>query len=107
MKSESTVSQWRWYRRLVPVLLLSLTLFMSLRFPHITFNSAGHTFRSQSDPGKQREMQRPDLLEIAETTSSFVVNPSSSYQRQPINAHRALSPRRLPGAYYNRPPPLS
>ncbi len=88
-------------------MLLSLTLFMSVRFPHLTFNPGGHTVRSQSDPGKQREMQRLDLLEVAETTSSFVIHLSSNYQRQPVNAHRALSPRRLPGAYYNRPPPLS
>lgn len=86
---------------LVLVSLLSLT---SVYRPRHLGTGEHHAAKAQPSPTQQRNLKTTSF-ESASPTPTFVPIPVSHYVRQPLHADRTLSPRRLPGSYYNRPPP--
>lgn len=86
---------------LVLVSLLSLT---SVYRPRPLGFGEHHVARTQFAPTHQRNLKTTSF-ENAIPTPAYVPLPSRVYVRQPMHADRTLSPRRLPGSYYNRPPP--
>ena len=97
----------RWFSKdylavaLVLVALLSLT---SVYRPRPVGAGEHHVARTMSSPVHQRNLKSTSF-ESAAPSAVFVPLPISTYTRQPLHADRTLSPRRLPGSYYNRPPP--
>ena len=88
---------------LVLIALMSLTSVYRHPLTHAHKRTA---FERQSTPTQQRNLKSTDISSAA-PTQTFTPIPAPVYTRQPINADRTLSPRRLPGSYYNRPPPAS
>ncbi len=86
---------------LVLVALLSLTSVYRAR--HLGANEH-HVAKSRPEPTQQRTL-KSTTFESAAPTPVFMPLPTPHYVRQPLHADRTLSPRRLPGSYYNRPPP--
>lgn len=86
---------------LVLVSLLSLT---SVYRPRHFGTGEHHAAKSQATPTQQRNL-KTTTFESAAPTQVFIPMPASVYVRQPLHADRTFSPRRLPGAYFNRPPP--
>lgn len=86
---------------LVLLALLSLT---SVYRPRNVSYGGHHVIRHDSTPLNQRTLKSTNF-EVAVPVATFVPLPVPTYTRQPLHADRTLSPRRLPGSYYNRPPP--
>ena len=88
---------------LVLLALLSLT---SVYRPRTVVPGQHHAVKGQSTPVNQRNLKSTNF-ETAVPCALFSALPAPMYTRQPLHADRTLSPRRLPGSYYNRPPPAS
>ncbi len=86
---------------LVLLALLSLTTVYRAR---PLSSGEHHAAKSQMSPAHQRNLKSTSF-ETATPTPTYLPLPAPTYVRQPLNADRTLSPRRLPGSYYNRPPP--
>ena len=85
------------------VLLALLSLTSVYRARNVSYGGH-HVVKQDSTPLHQRNL-KSTTFEVAVPVASFVPLPTPTYTRQPLNADRTLSPRRLPGSYYNRPPP--
>lgn len=88
----------------VGLVLLALLTLTSVYRPRSVAEHQQRVVKTQSTPVNQRNLK---LTSFA-TAIPAVVHlplPAPAYVRQPLHAARTLSPRRLPGAYFNRPPP--
>jgi hypothetical protein len=90
----------------VGLVLLSLLSLTSVYRPRSGMAGEHHAVKGQSTPVNQRTL-KSTTFETAVPSAVFVPLPAPVYSRQPLHADRTLSPRRLPGTYYNRPPPAS
>ena len=86
---------------LVLVALLSLTSVYRAR--HLG-TSEHHVAKTRPEPTQQRNL-KTTTFESAAPVPVYLPLPTADYVRQPLHADRTLCPRRLPGSYYNRPPP--
>jgi hypothetical protein len=86
---------------LVVLALLSLT---TVYRPRPVHRDRQHAVKTLTAPTHQRTLKSTNF-ETAAPTPVYSHLPAPTFVRQPIHADRSLSPRRLPGSYYNRPPP--
>lgn len=89
----------------VGLVLLSLLSLTSVYRPRPMNCGEHHAARHQTTPLNQRNLKSTNF-ETAAPSAVYVPLPAPTYVRQPLHADRTLSPRRLPGSYYNRPPPF-
>lgn len=98
---------WAWFGKghlAVGLVLLSLLSLTTVYRVHSTPGTSSHAVKSQASPAQQRNL-KSTTFETAAPAAVYLPIPVSAYTRQPIHADRTLSPRRLPGSYYDRPPP--
>ncbi len=88
----------------VGLVLLSLLSLTAVYRTHPVTSGQEHTAKSQTSPSHQRTL-KSSSFESAAPAAFYLPLPVATYTRQPMHADRTLSPRRLPGSYYNRPPP--
>jgi hypothetical protein len=88
----------------VGLVLLALISLTSVYRPRPVTGSDHHLVKSQTAPVNQRNL-KSTTFETATPAAIYLPLPTPAYVRQPLNADHTLCPRRLPGSYYNRPPP--
>jgi hypothetical protein len=88
----------------VGLVLLSLLSLTSVYRCRPVGSGEHHAVKSQAAPVNQRNLKSTNF-ESAAPSAVYVPLPTPTYVRQPLRADRTLAPRRLPGSYYNRPPP--
>lgn len=88
----------------VGLVLLSLLSLTAVYRAHPVPSGQEHAAKSQASPSHQRTL-KSSSFESAAPAAVYLPLPAPAYTRQPMHADRTLSPRRLPGSYYNRPPP--
>ena len=88
----------------VGLVLLALLSLTSVYRPRPMGVDGHHVMKAHMSPAHQRNL-KSSSFETAAPTIAYLPLPAPTYVRQPMNADRTLSPRRLPGAYFNRPPP--
>lgn len=105
LRIPSTLTAWFDKKSLaVGLVLLALLSLTSVYRPRTSGYGEHHAAKSQMAPAHQRNLKSTSF-ETAAPTATYVPLPAPICVRQPLHADRTLTPRRLPGSYYNRPPP--